>query len=308
MIMQAIEEKLLATNAKLRAAGHRAIKNPIASILSLCLVAGIATTTASFSQTSEPTVAVAPAQTMPVAHTLTSADGRTIDVTILSKSDTAIKAKKADGKEAEITLDKLSEADKAFVAGLIEKKARVLLMGTVFSANGNFQMITDLLKKHGFDVTIGVYRGLGDKDGEAETEFDKISKVEKAVLVNTTAAIDPYDILWIQNFSTDLTPKPNLFDVVRHHHAAGKLAVINSFFKTPHPDLFMVEGAIGIHTGDTSNKARMRFKKEELINYFITPYEKQWVFYDWLLLRNTSIEKDFYKTLAETVKKAHLDQ
>jgi hypothetical protein len=58
--------------------------------------------------------------TLPAARTLKSVDGRTIDVVIVSKSATAIKAKKADGKEFEITLDKLSDADKAFVAGLGE--------------------------------------------------------------------------------------------------------------------------------------------------------------------------------------------
>ena len=54
--------------------------------------------------------------TLPITHTLTSADGRKMEVTILSKSETAIKAKRADGKECEIALDKLSAADKAFVA------------------------------------------------------------------------------------------------------------------------------------------------------------------------------------------------
>lgn len=58
--------------------------------------------------------------TLPAARTLKSADGRTIDVVIVSKSATAIKAKRTDGKEFEIPLDKLSDADRAFVAGLGE--------------------------------------------------------------------------------------------------------------------------------------------------------------------------------------------
>lgn len=58
--------------------------------------------------------------TLPATRTLKSVDGRTIDVVIVSKSPTAIKAKRANGKEFEIALDKLSDADRAFVAGLGE--------------------------------------------------------------------------------------------------------------------------------------------------------------------------------------------
>lgn len=65
--------------------------------------------------------------TLPATRTLTSADGRTIDVVIVSKTPTSIKAKKADGKEFEISFDKLSDADKAFVAGLGEAPVDKLL-------------------------------------------------------------------------------------------------------------------------------------------------------------------------------------
>ena len=114
-----LKYKFQAVADNARNLSHQALKRPVSSILSLCVVAGIAATIASFSQTSEPTVAVTPtAQTMPVARTLTSADGRTIDVVITAKTATAIVVKKADNKEFEIALDKLSAADKAFVAEL----------------------------------------------------------------------------------------------------------------------------------------------------------------------------------------------
>jgi hypothetical protein len=146
-----LEEMLAAAAANMKLTSRKAFKHPITSILSLCLVAGIAATLASFSQTSEPAVAITPTtQTMPVARTLTSSDGRAIDVTILSKSDTAIKAKKADGKEVEITLDKLSDTDKTFVAGLVEapvKKMTALILGEL-------ERLTTRMGKAGFDITV----------------------------------------------------------------------------------------------------------------------------------------------------------
>ena len=73
---------------------------------------------------------------MPVKRTLTSADGRTIDVVIIAKTETGIKAKKADGKEFELTLDKLSDSDAVFVAGQVEapiKKMTALVIGKLES-------------------------------------------------------------------------------------------------------------------------------------------------------------------------------
>jgi hypothetical protein len=172
---------------------RKAFTHPITSILSLCVVAGIAATLASFSQTSEPTVAptiaiALTAQTMPVARTLTSADGRTIEVTILSKSDTAIKAKKADGKEFEIALDKLSDADKAFVAGLTSppvKQLRVLLIG-------KDPTLQEKLKKAEFEIVgPSEYKEVTDKNGVKKSST--IIYLEKM----TDADLKHFDVIWV---------------------------------------------------------------------------------------------------------------
>ena len=120
------------------------------------MAAGIAATTLGFCQTpsvKDAAPGVAPVATtgttLPVARTLTSADGRTIDVTIVSKSATAIRAARADGKEFEIALDKLSDADKAFVEGLVNapvKKMKALV-------TGKLERLTTRMEKAGFEIT-----------------------------------------------------------------------------------------------------------------------------------------------------------
>ena len=55
--------------------------------------------------------------TLPVQRTLTAADGRKMDVTILSKDAASIKVRRADGKEFTLELTKLSADDQAFLAG-----------------------------------------------------------------------------------------------------------------------------------------------------------------------------------------------
>ena len=201
-----LEERLAAASANMKLTARKAFKHPITSILSLCVVAGIAATIASFSQTSDPAAAVTPA-TLPVAHTLTSKDGRTIDVTILSKSDTAIKAARADGKEFEIALDKLSDADKAFIAGLAApdpktvKKLTVLLMG-LENPEALVEQAT-WLKNHGFDVTVGVMY-----DPSSGNSIDLLKKYagekapnEKLEVMNPVEIGDKYDILWVNQFT-----------------------------------------------------------------------------------------------------------
>ena len=268
---------------------RKAFTHPITRILSLCVVAGIAATLASFSQTSEPTGAVAPtAQTMPVARTLTSSDGRAIDVTILSKSDTAIKAKKADGKEFEIALDKLSDADKAFVAGLTAQEARktsvLILVDSGSIETYRHHRAATLLRNNGFDVTIGVCPRRNAEERptkEADDTFDEISKKEKAILVSTLKAIDHFDVLWIVEFGFDKTERaaastkrdgglgidlrPNHFELTQHHQEAKKLSVIR-YAKYPRPEIFLNELAKDPDKGKPS--------------YYVKTLGKSWVFYD----------------------------
>lgn len=128
------------------------IKTTFIRSFSLCIMILCSGTLITFSQTNDAPAtqeAAAAENVMPVKRTLTSADGRTIDVTILSKSYTAIKAARADGKEFEIALDKLSDADKAFVAGLVDapvKKMKALV-------TGKLERLTTRMEKAGFEIT-----------------------------------------------------------------------------------------------------------------------------------------------------------
>ena len=113
--------------------GERLIKK-MRKISVFCLLGTCAITSIGHAQTNnEPTVQPSLVGYVgPVNRTLTSNDGRTIDVVITAKTESAIKARKADGTKFEIALDKLSEADKTFVAGLVVspiQKMRVLMIG-----------------------------------------------------------------------------------------------------------------------------------------------------------------------------------
>ena len=113
--------------------GERLIKK-MRKISVFCLLGTCAITSISHAQTSN-----APTEQPslvgyvgPVTRTLTSNDGRTVDVVITAKTETAIKARKADGTKFEIALDKLSDADKSFIAGLVAsptKKMTLLQIG-----------------------------------------------------------------------------------------------------------------------------------------------------------------------------------
>ena len=52
----------------------------------------------------------------PIRRTLKAADGRTLDATLLSRTETAVKVRRqADGQEFVIPLEKLSVADRDFI-------------------------------------------------------------------------------------------------------------------------------------------------------------------------------------------------
>lgn len=54
----------------------------------------------------------------PIRRTLKAADGRTLDATLLSRTETAVKVRRqADGQEFVIPLEKLSIADRDFIRG-----------------------------------------------------------------------------------------------------------------------------------------------------------------------------------------------
>lgn len=226
--MTPITQKLLALSEKSHKIAATLAKRPIAALMSLALVAGLAATIAGFSEpTPAPTgapaiaatepppataTAAAPENTLPMARTLTSADGRKLDVTILSKSATAIQCRVGD-KEVAIPLDKLSADDQAFVAGLANmptasnKKHTVLLAcKDTKEAPTDIQVnIAEVLEKIGYTVTIcddlNKYTDeeikkfdviwFGNKENERERFIDFIPEGKLVVYMNSSFPCDP---------------------------------------------------------------------------------------------------------------------
>lgn len=106
-----LEQKLQEASAKAKANAQQRCKGPVTSILSLCMVAGIAATIASFSQPM--TSRLGPATEERV---LTSKSGNSIKFRLVEKGDDSIVANRStDGKRFVITLDSLSDADQEFI-------------------------------------------------------------------------------------------------------------------------------------------------------------------------------------------------
>ena len=130
---------------------------------------------------------------MPVSRTLTSADGRTIDVVITAKTTSGVTAKKADGKEFEIALDKLSDADKAFVAGLVEPTVKkTSLLFVLLAVNDRNKIVLEKLKAAGYDVK--PESSIDGKDATGTTTpiwpgIDKMSDQQ----------IKDYDVVWVDS-------------------------------------------------------------------------------------------------------------
>ena len=137
----------------------------IIRLLSTTLAAAMASTMTGVSQEKAPQAAevlsasAAAAVSLPVERTLTSTDGRTINVTILDKTATGIKTE-LNGKTLNIPLSTLSAADQAFIAGckaavLPSKKVLYVLEVAVLPAD---HANVELLKTAGYDVTFGYMR------------------------------------------------------------------------------------------------------------------------------------------------------
>ena len=145
----------------------------VTSLISLATVGAIAITPGFSQETPAPAVTAPPAAVatkLPVQRTLTSADGRKLDVTITDKSATAIKAKTSGGKEFTLELAKLSADDQAFI---ISCKAPVpvgkkILYVITRPNNGDLTNI-EILRSTGYDVTLA-YMADGGKKGHGNKE------------------------------------------------------------------------------------------------------------------------------------------
>lgn len=212
-----LEERLAAASANMKLTARKAFRHPITSILSLCVVAGIAATIASFSQTSEPAAQVeAAAITMPVAHTLTNLKGQALEGIITGKTATDVSFTRNDGQKFTIKLDTLSEGDQTFIAGLAAPDPKAVKKPTVlFVCDGTRttdRKTLDWLTAAGFEVTIGqLFNGtkdgwpknLGEWTPEANRKWQDELVAEyskKTIIVDPLSRTNPYDIVWIPNF------------------------------------------------------------------------------------------------------------
>jgi hypothetical protein len=149
-------------------------------LLELALVClALATAAPSYSQ-------AAPVNTMPIPRTLTSTDGRKMDVIITEKTATGIKAKRAtDQKEFELELARLSAEDQTFVAGLVMKKYTVFM-------TAHDKDLKDRLEKAGFKVTMPpTAKENGNRANGGSMEFfEKITDDE----------LKKFDLIWASSW------------------------------------------------------------------------------------------------------------
>jgi hypothetical protein len=206
-----LETRMRNASDKLAAIGQKALKHPVSSILSLCVLAVCGATIAMYSQeTGEKPAAVETTGTMPATRTITDTKGRSMDGTIVSKTEDAIKFRRAtDNREFDIQLDTLSEADRTFIAGLAAGKEPEALAdpnktSVLFVVDYNFMYeessdTIQWLRAAGYDVTLGMI--FDDYTLTQHRERTKTPETEKLVFVNPWSMMDQFDIVWFKNFS-----------------------------------------------------------------------------------------------------------
>lgn len=134
----------------------------------------------------------------PTVRTITDAGGRKIDVTIIGKSPSSIKAKRtSDDKEFVIELGKLSEDDRAYISGLTVTPVKKF---TVLLTLGD-EPLKALLEKSGFDVTTpGEERYSKTPDGKSVSSgLAFLAKISDAEL-------QAFDLIWVNRWSGGWLP------------------------------------------------------------------------------------------------------
>jgi hypothetical protein len=212
--------------------GPKALKHPIARILSLCLVVGIAGTSTSFSQTEKADTSAIAAVTLPVERTITDTKGRATSGTVIGKSDTAITFRRAsDQKEFEIKLDSLSADDKSFLAGIpnLVKRPSILWVASSYPEFPTHSEDIQWLSSQGFDVTVGLIHQ-PKFTAERTLGFFKAPPEQKVVVLNPLSTMDQFDVLWIPKFYTATAritePEFDCHAIVNHWHESKRPLVI----------------------------------------------------------------------------------
>ena len=105
-----LEENLASASGSMRMTASKALKQSITSIRSLCLVAGITATLASFSQTTGGSGPNTP-------RVITSTTGETLPVKLIDKTADSVEViRLSDSKRIKIPLDRICEADRTMIA------------------------------------------------------------------------------------------------------------------------------------------------------------------------------------------------
>lgn len=106
-----LEERLAAASANMKLTAQKAFKHPISSILSLCLVAGMAATIAGFSQTSDSKL------NTNTPRVITAITGEALAVKLVNKTADSVEVIRLnDNKRVKIPLDRLCTADQTLIA------------------------------------------------------------------------------------------------------------------------------------------------------------------------------------------------
>lgn len=108
--------RLLNIASHLRRIWDKAIKHPVSSMMSLCMIAGVAAISGAFCQDSSSGSTERHQTQLPLNRVITSSDGRAMAGTITAVDGGVIRFRRqSDGRTVDIPLANLSEADKQFV-------------------------------------------------------------------------------------------------------------------------------------------------------------------------------------------------
>jgi len=189
-------------------------------------------------QPTAPLVPVIAKPTMPVERTITDTQGRALEGTILSKTDTSISfQRKGNGTPVDIKLDMLSPEDQAFVATLVDKKsAKPTVLFVTSQTYEESQELRTWLSNSGFEVTFGF---LGKTSVDNTRKNLKIPIEEKAVLINQPTVSDQFDVVWMHRF--DPEEKNGHPSLVNHRNNQKELIVIPTHTRLAKSDRFLSE-------------------------------------------------------------------
>lgn len=111
------ESKLQEFAGKIIVTGKTAFKNLTSSVLSLCMIASMAFTQVTFSQTTGREKTVSTSINGETPRLITSSTGETLFVRLVNKSDDSVEVIRLnDGKRIHIPIAHLSEADRSLIA------------------------------------------------------------------------------------------------------------------------------------------------------------------------------------------------